>query len=40
MTFYADNCEELPILIKPTNLNYLLFTTDYARSHELENHRG
>lgn len=30
--------KDMPVLIQPTNLNKLLFTKDYPKSHELEKH--
>lgn len=34
----ADDSKDVPVLLKPTNLNQLLFTKRYPGSHELENH--
>lgn len=34
--FNSDNYKDMSVLIKPTNLNWFLFTKDYSRSCELE----
>ena len=38
--FYANNFNDMPVLLKPTDLNQLLFTEYYPRSYEPEKHLG
>lgn len=36
--FNVDNTKNMPVSIKPTNLNWLTFSDDYPRSCKLEKH--
>lgn len=36
--FSVNNSEDMPMLIKPADLEWLLFTRDHPRSHEFRKH--